>query len=253
MKLRKPWGDEGMTYGRGEQYAESNTPYSTLEQIHTAFEESPGLDQVFHGIRRIKLGKHGSRSSLFFSRKCGGFIPVESRLELRHCYQLEANRDVKRYRSQAIKIPYCGRYLVPDFLVESIDGSFEVHEVKISARLDDQAQSTKLKFTSDFLLAYGVSYVVITEKDFPHPSVEKNVAMLYDRGGRLSASDLQLDHVSGLVRALPPSERTIGGVRMALKINGMQQYLLEAALFAGALECDLASSICTTSSIEVPV
>lgn len=253
MKLQDSREYNGTEDSQEDQYAESNASDSILKQIHSAFDESPELDQVFHGVRRIKLGKHGSRSSLFFSKKCGGFIPVESRLELRHCYQLEANKKVKRYRSQAVKVPYCGRQLVPDFLVESTDGTFEIHEIKVSARLEDQAQRLKLQFISDFLLTYGVPYLVITEKDFPKPCVEKNVAMLYDRGGRLSASDLQLAHVSGLVRSLPLSQRTIGGVRMALKIGGLQPYLLEAALFTGVVGCNLSSSISTTTLITVPV
>lgn len=253
MKLQESWEYNGIAGDRGEKYDGSDTPHAILKQIQTAFDAGPGVDHVFHGVRRIKLGKHGSRSSLFFSRKCGGFIPVESRLELRHCYQLEANKNVRRYRSQAVKVPYSGRELVPDFLVESVDGTFEVHEVKVSARLEDPAQTKKLQFASEFLRAHGVSYLVITEKDFPHPCIEKNVAMLYDRGGRLSASDLHLAHVSGLVRSLSPSERTFGQVRAALKNSGMPLHWLEAALFTGALACNLASSICTNSVIEVPV
>lgn len=252
MKWRETWSRKDVKCGQTKQPGEHENSYSLLEEIHAAFDVTPDLDQVFHGTRSIKLGKQGSRSSLFYSRKCGGFIPVESRLELRHCYQLEINRAVRRYRSQAIRVPHRGRYLVPDFLIEFVDGTFEVLEVKVDARLRDEEQKLKLQFISEFLMANGMAYRVLTEKDLPHFCAEQNVVMLYDRGGRIHASDLQLRHVSELVRSMSPTDRTVGRVREQLRCVGMPIFLLENALFSGWLKCDLNRPICSRSLIEVP-
>jgi hypothetical protein len=220
------------------------------EQISAAFEIQLDLDQTFHGVRAIKLGKHGSRSSLFYSRKNGGFIPVESRLELRHCYQLEADRTVMQYRSQAISILQGARCLVPDFLVANVDGTFAVHEVKVSAHLTEKLRS-KLQFLAEVLRGYGVPYKVITEQNFPAFHVEQNCVMLYDRGGRLPASDLQIARVCSLAQDVPPADRTVCRVRFELKTAGMPSYLLEHALFKGALDCDLTRAISLDSLVEV--
>lgn len=222
------------------------------EQISAAFEIQLDLDQTFHGVRAIKLGKHGSRSSLFFSRKNGGFIPVESRLELRHCYQLEADRTVVQYRSQALSITQGVRSLVPDFLVAHVDGTFAVHEVKVSAYLTEKLRS-KLQFLAEFLAGYGVPYKIITELHFPTRQVERNGTMLYDRGGRLPASDLQIARVCSLAQRLSPTERTIHRVRLELSMAGLPVFLLEHALFKGALHCELARPITAETLVEVRV
>ncbi|MRX08142.1 hypothetical protein GJ697_09885 [Pseudoduganella sp. FT25W] len=252
MKLQKQLNNQFMELGQGAVSTKQENTSSILEQIFSAFDKRPQLDHVFHGVRRIKLGKHGSRSSLFYSKKCGGFIPVESRLELRHCYQLEADRTVKRYRTQAIKIPRAGKYLVPDFLIEFVDGKFEVHEVKLDVRLGNEALRLKLQFALEFLLADGLAYRVITEKNLPQSHVEQNIVMLYDRGGRLTVSELQLDLLRKLVLAILPGERTVCRIREELRRVGMPSFLLENALFSGVLSCELAHPIRSQSLVEVP-
>ena len=222
------------------------------QQITSAFEVKLELDQTFHGVRRIKLGKHGSRSSLFFSRKNNGFIPVESRIELRHCYQLEADCAVMQYRSQAISIAHGARHFVPDFLIAHVDGSFAVHEVKVSAHITEN-QRNKLQFLSDLFAGHGIPYRVITELCFPPPKIEQNRVMLYDRGGRLPASELQIERVWSLVSDLAPPDRTVRRARLELSTAGLPIYLLEHALFTGVLTCDLARPICADSMVEVRV
>lgn len=221
-----------------------------FKQIQLAFDAKLGLDQTYHGVRRIKLGKHGSRSSLFYSRKNGGFIPVESRLELRHCYQLESDPDVQQYRSQAIAVLRGTRRLVPDFLVACADGKFMVDEVKVSSGLTEK-QKSKLQFLAGVFAAHDITYRVVTEQNFPVFQVEQNRVMLYDRGGRLSASDLQIERVYSLAHAVPRADRTVCRVRLELKTAGLPAYLLEHALFKGALGCDLTRAISSDSLVEV--
>ncbi len=78
---------------------------SILDQIDFAFSQKPNIASILHGQRRIHQGSPGRRTSLFPSRKCGGAIALESRLELAYAVQLESNPDVESYRTQALKIP----------------------------------------------------------------------------------------------------------------------------------------------------
>lgn len=60
-----------------------------LEQITAAFEKRPDVADVLHGQRRIRQGGKGRRTALFASRKNGGAVPVESKLELAHAVALQ--------------------------------------------------------------------------------------------------------------------------------------------------------------------
>jgi hypothetical protein len=102
-------------------------------EISEAFEKSPDVARILHGDRHIEQGGRGRRTALFPSRKCGGHIPVESQLELAYAVALERSPLVLDYRTQAIRIPLPGgRFAHPDFLIRTIHGTFEVHEVKPS-------------------------------------------------------------------------------------------------------------------------
>lgn len=104
-----------------------------LDQIEKAFQKLPTLAHILHGERRIHQGGRGRRTALFPSRKCGGTVPLESRLELAHAVALERSSSIREYRTQAICIPLPGgRFAFPDFLVRTMAGEIEVHEVKPS-------------------------------------------------------------------------------------------------------------------------
>jgi len=75
-----------------------------LTQIAQAFQKSPNLARVLHGDRKIRQGGRGRRTALFPSMKCGGSIPLESRLELAYAVVLERSPSVQEYRTQAIRI-----------------------------------------------------------------------------------------------------------------------------------------------------
>lgn len=106
---------------------------SILEQIRIAFESTANVAATLHGQRKIYQGAFGRRTSLFPSEKCCGAIPLESRLELAHAISLEQDPNILNYRSQALKILLANeQYCYPDFLVQTKDGAYEVHEVKPS-------------------------------------------------------------------------------------------------------------------------
>ncbi len=102
---------------------------SELVAIH----RSSSVANALHGVRRIHQGARGRSTSLFPSRKSGGAIPLESKLELAYAVVLERSPAVLRYRVQAVHIPLpAGQSAFPDFLVELVEGRFELHEVKPS-------------------------------------------------------------------------------------------------------------------------
>lgn len=104
-----------------------------LAQIDAAFRHSPSVANTLHGVRRIHQGARGRSTSLFPSRKSGGAIPLESKLELAYAVLLERLPAVLRYRTQAVLIQLpTGLSAFPDFLVELVTGGFELHEVKPS-------------------------------------------------------------------------------------------------------------------------
>lgn len=104
-----------------------------LSQIDAAFRHSPTVANTLHGVRRIQQGARGRCTSLFPSRKAGGAVPVESKLELAYAVSLERCSSVLNYRTQAVHIRLpAGQSAFPDFLVQLVDGSFELHEVKPS-------------------------------------------------------------------------------------------------------------------------
>ena len=130
-----------------------------LEQIKTAFATEPNIAATIHGQRKIFQGCYGRRTALFPSKKCSGAIPTESRLELAHAICLERNSSVINYRSQALKIKLShDQYCYPDFLIQTSDGSYEVHEVKpliSSLALDEYVRFDRL---ATLLSSVGITF-----------------------------------------------------------------------------------------------
>lgn len=89
-----------------------------FEQIHCAFNQKPNIARTLHGQRRIYQGCLERRTSLFPSRKAGGSIALESKLELAYAIQLESLAVVESYRTQALSIPIGqNQNIFPDFLI----------------------------------------------------------------------------------------------------------------------------------------
>lgn len=224
---------------------------SLPEQIRTAFNSIPGRDGTIHGQRRIRQGKHGSRASLFYSVKNKCLIPVESRLEQAFCYELEANRFVSKYRTQALAIPYRGNHLFPDFLLLSVDGRYGVREVKCSAFVNSPKNIEKANFLSAYFRPLDIDFGVVTERDFWSGQAKINRVMCYDRGGRFCRSGPETGLAVQVVLAMDPWRRSIREIREKLRRNQLPHYLLEAAIFAGLLKCDMSRPISDATRIEV--
>lgn len=164
------------------------------EQIEKAFQAQPNLASTLHGQRKIYQGCFGRRTALFPSTKSGGAIPLESHLELAQALCLEQNTQVKSFRTQALKIPLSGsNFSYPDFLVQKIDGSFEIHEVKPSIRALAQEELQKFEQVSQILNQMGILFKLIDQLSLPTTKQLQNLLYLYQRGHKRIWTPLEID------------------------------------------------------------
>lgn len=172
-----------------------------FEQIKTAFATEPNIAATIHGQRKIFQGCYGRRTALFPSKKCGGAIPTESRLELAHAVCLERNPTVINYRSQALKITLSqNNYCYPDFLIQTIDGSYEVHEVKpsvASLALDEYIRFDRL---ATLLSSIGITFKLIDQTELPKENQLQQLLYWYQRGHRFDWSKLEIEQALNLLK-----------------------------------------------------
>lgn len=171
-----------------------------LTQIVQAFLKPPNLACVLHGDRKIRQGGRGRRTALFPSRKCGGSMPLESRLELAYAVVLERSSDIRDYRTQAIRIRLPrGRFAQPDFLVRTTSGRFEVHEVKPSIEHLPQADVERFTFIRNMLCQAGVGFRLIDIHSLPNPRVLEILLQRYARGHLQAFSEAQVEIAKSLL------------------------------------------------------
>ncbi|WP_335996499.1 hypothetical protein [Acinetobacter pittii] len=176
------------------QNRRSNLNQFIWEQIEKAFQVKPNLASTLHGQRKIYQGCFGRRTALFPSTKSGGAIPLESHLELAQALCLEQNTQVKSFRTQALKIPLSGsNFSYPDFLVQNIDGSFEIHEVKPSIRALAQEELQKFEQVSKILNQMGILFKLIDQLSLPTTKQLQNLLYLYQRGHKRIWTPLEID------------------------------------------------------------
>ncbi|MDP7773561.1 hypothetical protein ABH294_02865 [Acinetobacter pittii] len=176
------------------QNRRSNLNQFIWEQIEKAFQVKPNLASTLHGQRKIYQGCFGRRTALFPSTKSGGAIPLESHLELAQALCLEQNTQVKSFRTQALKIPLSGsNFSYPDFLVQNIDGSFEIHEVKPSIRALAQEELQKFEQVSQILNQMGILFKLIDQLSLPTTKQLQNLLYLYQRGHKRIWTPLEID------------------------------------------------------------
>jgi hypothetical protein len=210
---------------------------SIRTQVSTAFQSGPDLDGTIHGVRKIQQGKHGSRSSLFYSAKNEAFIPVESRLERLYCYTLEKNSEVLKYRSQAIAVPCANYFLYPDFLLLLQNEDVAVREIKAHAFANTEKNMVKRKFLERTLHETGIDFRVVTDKDLVAGNEQKNLMMTYDRGGRLPITYLLKETIKKICAQIDEAIH-LKLARTHFVSQGLPPQYVEAAIFHGILGCD---------------
>lgn len=176
------------------------TSADLLIQISQAFQKQPSLARILHGDRKIRQGGRGRRTALFPSTKCGGSIPLESRLELAYAVVLERSPSVQEYRTQAIRVCLpSGRFAHPDFLIRTTCGQIEVHEVKPSIEHLPKADVERFTFMRDVLGQAGVGFRLIDIHSLPSPPVLEELLQRYARGHLQAFSQAQTDIARSLL------------------------------------------------------
>lgn len=165
-----------------------------LEQIHSAFNQKQNIAGTLHGQRRIYQGCLGRRTSLFPSRKAGGSIALESFLELAYAVWLESHPSVESYRTQALKIPIGqNQDLYPDFLIRTIKGDFEVHEVKPTIEHLSVENLQRYERLTSILGSINIHFKLIDASTLPERKCLTQLLHLYTRGHLQDWTSLEIE------------------------------------------------------------
>lgn len=166
-----------------------------LQQIKDAFETTANIASTIHGQRKIYQGSFGRRTSLFPSQKCCGAIPLESRLELAHAIRLEQDPNITNYRSQALKILITDeQYCYPDFLVQTKENLYEVHEIKPSIASLSTDDLNRFTILSDLLNSINITFKLIDHIDLPSESEISQLLYWYQRGHRFNWNAFEINY-----------------------------------------------------------
>lgn len=156
-----------------------------FDQIEQAFNNKSDIAGTIHGQRKIYQGCFGRNTALFPSTKCNGSIPVESRLELAHAICLEQDPQVKQFRTQSLKIPLSqNKCSYPDFLIETNDNNFEVHEVKPCIKSLPCKDIERFERLSTIFSSIGITFKLVDKTILPSEKQLQHLLYLYQRGHR---------------------------------------------------------------------
>lgn len=171
-----------------------STQHPLLAQIEAAFRVAPNVAHTLHGVRRIHQGSRGRRTSLFPSRKSGGAIPLESRLELAYAVTLERNPFVSSYRTQAIQLALPGGQTVfPDFLVRFDDGRYALHEVKPTLQHLSTDYHERCQLLERLLQSVGVGFQIVDTNMLPDELTLEWLLQRYVRGHHQTWTALEIE------------------------------------------------------------
>lgn len=171
-----------------------------FNQIKEAFRKPPDISGIYQGQRRIKQGSPNRRTALFPSRKAGGTIPLESKLELAYAIELERNSETTSYRTQSVKILLPkNKFAIPDFLVEKRDGSFEFHEIKPSIENLTFEQNEKISDLKATLHRSNIIYKVIDSKSLKSGITLDKLLTLYSRSHVLAWTTREIEAAINLL------------------------------------------------------
>lgn len=205
---------------------------SITEQITEAFNAKPANDGVIHGLRKIILGAVGKRATLFPSKKNGGMIALESRLEFAYALQLERNSEVKAYRTQALKIAISkAQFIYPDFLIKYQDETIQVHEIKpnkFSLNHTDLERYTRLE---QILKSSNINFKFIDRWELPTEYESLFLNFLYQKAHSNDWSEQQI--LLGTQSIPPLNDLLFMDVQHYLTVSGLPKELANYLIFYG--------------------
>lgn len=205
---------------------------SIAEQVTEAFNTKPTADGVIHGLRKIILGTVGKRPTLFPSKKNGGMIALESRLEFAYALQLERDPEVKAYRTQALKIAISkAQFVYPDFLIKYQDGTIKVHEVKPDSLSINQVDFVRYNLLKLILKNSNIDFRFVDRSELPTEYESLILNFLYQNAHTNDWSEHQI--LSG-TRSIPPlNDLLLMEVQDYLTVSGLPKELANYLIFYG--------------------
>lgn len=122
--------------------------------------------------RRKRRRKKRYHTGVHVSSKTDQHCKYRSGWELKYMEWLDANPDVRSFLYEQVRVPYVSnvrtgkiRTYYPDFLVEFIDGSKLLVEVKPSRKLEQSTVKKKLAAAQVWASEHGATLQVLTEKE----------------------------------------------------------------------------------------
>lgn len=203
---------------------------SIHDQIKIAFEAKPNIAGTLHGIRKINQGSVGKRTALFPSRKNGGMIPVESRLELAYALELEKDSGVHSYRSQALKITLNeSQSVFPDFLIKFNDKKISIHEVKQNKLFLKLKEQERYEYLEKILNYLDINFKIVDQSKLPSQYEFSKWLYLYQRANIQNWSEFQIQTAIAIIPK--HHELTLIEIHKLLKINNLPCELGEYLVF----------------------
>jgi phosphopantothenoylcysteine synthetase/decarboxylase len=141
--------------------------------------------------KKSKSGSVKYFNGKFYSKKNKTTFTYRSSYELKFFLDLESNKKVNSYISEAMYIPYIDstgvqRTYIPDLLVLYMDGTMEVLEIKPKAMVKDADVQKKAAACRNYLLKNykdeKIRYKFITEKDLFKNTAEYTTFLKENKG-----------------------------------------------------------------------
>ena len=102
----------------------------------------------------------------------GSEMTFRSLWEKSYFEYLDSNSEVSKFYSESLRVPYVAnkktgrlRNYIPDLLVEYIDGSRQIIEIKPTRFLTKLANIKKFNAARLYCADNGITFVIVTEKD----------------------------------------------------------------------------------------
>ena len=123
-------------------------------------------------MMKAKRKKKRYHTGTYVSKKTGKECNYRSSWELKYLEYLDANPDVKTYEYESFFIMYVGnrnsgklRKYIPDFLVEYVDGTRKLVEIKPSRKLDQLRVTKKRHVAEQWCKEHGAELEMVTEHE----------------------------------------------------------------------------------------
>lgn len=207
---------------------------SILAQIRSAFGQLPDQAGILHGLRRVKRGARGRRTSMFTSAKSGGSFVLESGPELAHALNLERDPCVLAFRTQALRIEVPGHGVAyPDFLVQYAN-HFEVHEVKASEASIGKGQVQRYRALEAELVSKGIHFKIVSADVLPQGRAFEQLCIGYTRAHSLPIDDLLIQRAHQILRLRKPD--ALSQAYELIAESGVPVSTVDYLLFHGCIE-----------------